>query len=256
MPDTHHPPAIILVSPQMGENIGAAARAMGNFGLSELRIVSPRDGWPNPAAEAMAAHALPIVQAARVFTSLSNAVADCQQVYATSARLRDMQKPVVTAREFSSPHPSQPLASPTSPSGRGLKTAILFGRESSGLSNEELAYAHTLLTIPVNPACPSINLAQAVNIVAYEWFQAQSDAATQLTESPELTTHIPAPMEEFEGFLRQLEAHLDAINFWKVAEKKPKMRQNLRHLFLRAQPSSSEVQTLRGIVSSFSQKKP
>lgn len=226
-------PIMILVAPQMGENIGAAARAMGNFGLSDLRIVSPRDGWPNKAASSMAAHALPIIENAKIFTSLADAVADCSYVYATTARMRELNKPVISAREY--------------PVFTG-KTAILFGRENNGLSNEEIALAHGILTIPTHPDCPSINIAQAVLLVAYEWYQ---QANTQ--ELPELTS--PAAQHELNGFFEQLEASLDASFFWKEANKKEKMWQNLRAIFQRATPSTQEVQTLRGMLRSLVEKR-
>jgi tRNA/rRNA methyltransferase len=226
-------PIIILVAPQMGENIGAAARAMGNFGLSELRIVSPRDGWPNKAATAMAAHALPIVEQAKIYDSLVDAVADCSYVYATTARMREFNKPVISAREY--------------PAFTG-KTAILFGRENNGLSNEEIALAQGILTIPTHPDCPSINIAQAVLLVAYEWYQ---QANTQ--ELPVLTP--PASQQELNGFFEQLETSLDSVFFWKEANKKEKMWQNLRSIFQRAMPSLQEVQTLRGMLRSLVEKR-
>ena len=228
-------PIIVLVAPQMGENIGAAARAMGNFGLSELRVVNPRDGWPNEAAQAMAAHAREIVDNATIYETLDDAIADCQQIYATSARLRDMNKSTVTAREFATSCDS------------ALKTAILLGRENSGLTNDEVAKAHKLLTIPVDESCPSINLAQAVVVVAYEWFQAQQpDNQFSYRDEP------PAPLQELEGFITQLESELDSANFWKVEDKKPRMLRNIRNLFLRSEPTTQEVQTLRGILSALS----
>lgn len=227
------PPIIVLVAPQMGENIGAAARAMGNFGLNDLRLVAPRDGWPNRTAQSVAAHALPIIESARVFENLENAIADCHYVYATSVRMRELNKPVITSRRL--------------PVFTG-KTAVIFGRENNGLSNEELALAHAILTIPVHPACPSINLAQSVLLVAYEWFQQQESPVL-----PEMA--LPAPMEELNGFFQQLESELDAVNFWKVSHKKEKMWQNLRVIFQRATPSSQEVQTLRGIIRALIEKR-
>ncbi len=226
-----HPPVIVLVAPQMGENIGAAARAMGNFGLSDLRIVTPRDGWPNPTAKSVAAHALPIIESARIFDTLAEAIADCHHVYATTARLRELNKPTVTARQY--------------PTLAG-KTAILFGRENNGLSNEEIALAHSILTIPTHPACPSINIAQAVLLAAYEWYQQQQDYAAPVLE-------LPAEHQELSGFFDQLEASLDDVNFWKVSEKKEKMWQNLRAIFLRSAPSYQEIQSLRGMIRSLHQ---
>ena len=151
---------LILVAPQMGENIGAVARAMGNFGASQLRIVNPRDGWPNAAAQTMAAHALPIIQQAEVFDSVAAAIADCTQVAAATARQRDMQKPHYTPKEW--------VAQP-----RTGKTALLFGRENNGLSNDEVTLANAIVSVPVHPDCPSINLAQSAAVLCYEWYQTE-----------------------------------------------------------------------------------
>lgn len=226
-------PIIVLVAPQMGENIGAAARAMGNFGLSDLRIVSPRDGWPNKKAADLASHALPIIESAKLFDSLAEAIADCEMVYATTARMRELNKPVITARQY--------------PAFTG-KTAFLFGRENNGLSNEEIALAQGVLTIPTHPSCPSINLGQAVLLAAYEWYQQQ--------ETPTLPTLTPpASQAELNGFFDQLEADLDSVNFWKEPKKKEKMWQNLRAIFQRALPSNQEVQTLRGMIRVLGEKR-
>mgnify|MGYP001233861654 CR=1 FL=1 len=224
---------VVLVAPQMGENIGAVARAMGNFGLSELRIVTPRDGWPNPAAEAMAAHALPIIQQAQIYDSLAEAIADCTQVYAATARQRDMQKPHLTPKEWA----AQP---------RQGKAALLLGRENSGLNNQEVTLAHAVVTVPVHPDCPSINLAQSAAILCYEWYQAENGQLAYEGESP-------APQQELHAFFEQLETQLDAVNFWKVPEKKEKMWRNLRNIFGRATPSSQEVQSLHGMMRAISE---
>lgn len=225
---------VVLVAPQMGENIGAVARAMGNFGVSELRIVTPRDGWPNPAAEAMAAHALPIIQQAQIFDSVEAAIADCQQVVAATARQREMPKPHYTAKEW--------VAQP-----RPERTALLLGRENSGLNNEEIALAHAIVSVPVHADCPSINLAQSAAILCYEWFQA-SGAALDYEGEP------PAPQAELQCFFDQLENQLDDANFWKVEEKKGKMWRNLRSFFLRASPSIQEVRSLHGMLKAISGK--
>lgn len=217
----------------MGENIGAVARAMGNFGLSNLRIVKPRDDWPNPAAASVAAHALPIVERAQIFDTLAEAIADCHHVWATAAFLRDMSQPVWFPREILWPVEG--------------KTAIIFGRENNGLSNEEIAQAQALITIPVHPDCPSLNIAQAVAVVAYEWFQHQPE---QFLQSSDAIKIRPAPQELVEGFFGQLESALDTSFFWKEANKKKKMWQNLRSIFLRSALSEQEVQTLRGMLRS------
>jgi tRNA/rRNA methyltransferase len=226
-------PIIVLVCPQMGENIGAAARAMGNFGLSDLRLVSPRDGWPSLVAQSVASHALPIIEAAKVYDTLAEAIADCEMVYATTARMRELNKPIITARNY--------------PAFTG-KTAILFGRENNGLSNEEIALAQGILTIPTHPDCSSINIAQAVLLAAYEWYQQQSQPTL-----PALAP--PALQSDLNGFFDQLEIDLDAINFWKEPKKKEKMWQNLRAIFQRSTPSYQEVQTLRGIIRALGEKR-
>lgn len=227
------PPIIVLVAPQMGENIGAAARAMGNFGLSDLRLVAPRDGWPSLVAQSVASHALPIIEAAKVYETVAEAIADCHQVYAVTARLRELNKPVITARKFSA---------------FSGKVAFMFGRENNGLSNEEVAQAHGILTIPTHPDCSSINLAQSVLLVAYEWYQQR-----QHFTLPPLTE--PAPAGELQGMFAQLEADLDDVNFWREPHKKEKMWQNLRAIFQRAAPSNNEIQTLRGMIRALGDKK-
>lgn len=225
---------VILVAPQMGENIGAVARAMGNFGASELRIVNPRDGWPNAAAEAMAAHALPIVKKAQAFDSLEAAIDDCTHVVAATARQRDMQKPQYKPKEWA----VQP---------RSGKTALLFGRENNGLSNDEVALANAIVSVPVHPDCPSINLAQSAAVLCYEWYQAEHQSLAPNVEPP-------APQADLHNFFNQLELKLDASNFWKVEAKKDKMWRNLRNLFTRAEPTKQEIQSLHGVVRSISKE--
>ncbi len=225
---------VVLVAPQLGENIGAVARAMGNFGLSELRIVNPRDSWPNEKAMAMAVHAKPILESAKIFESLEEAIADCNHVVAATARQRDMQKPHSTPHEWS----NMP---------RSGKTAVLFGRENHGLSNEEITLAHRIVTVPVHPDCPSINLAQSAAVLCYEWFQAESTALAYESDPP-------AEQAELNGFFHQLESKLDAADFWRVDEKKEKMWRNIRNLFNRAHPTSQEVRTLHGLVKAISKR--
>ena len=230
------PPVIVLVEPQMGENIGASARVMANFGFSELRIVNPRDGWPNPAAIAMAANATNIVEAAKIYPTLPEAIADCRLVAATTARMRVMSKTVDSVREWveKAPH---------------VKTAILFGKERSGLSNEELAQAHSLLTIPVDPTYPSLNLAQSVGLVAYEWFQKYpSPGAIPMPE------RLPAAQVSLSHLFTQMEEALDRVNYWQVPHKKDRMWQNLRSTFLQANLTEQEVQSLRGMIKALQWK--
>ena len=238
-------PAIILVRPQLGENIGAAARVMKNFGLTDLRLVAPRDGWPNPAAESMAAGGSDLLNNATIFSQLHQAVSDLQQVYATTARPRDLAKPCISAHDLTAHLASSFTASPAK------RVGILFGPERSGLENEDLVWADHLVYVPVDHAYPSLNLAQTVAIIVYELskmagFPAQASAqATSATSAGD-----PACRAALHPVFDQLEAALDARNFWRVAEKKPHMWRNLRTLFMRAQPSHQEIQTLHGLIRS------
>ncbi len=233
--------SVILIRPQMGENIGAAARVMKNFGLNDLRIIAPRDGWPNPKAEEMAAHGGDIIHGAAVYDTLGEAIADCQTVYATTARQRRMEKPIHDVREA-----VQHMADDV----QQLRTVgILFGPERSGLENEDLVLADRLLTIPVNPDCPSLNLAQAVAIVAYEWFAQNSESGLQTLGESDV-----APKQELQGLFDHLETELDIRHFWKVDHKKAVMWRNIRTMLQRGNWSSQEVQTFRGIVSCLTKK--
>lgn len=230
-------PAIILVRPQMGENIGAAARAMANFSLRGLRLVAPRDGWPNPKACDMAGRALDIVDDATLYDDTASAVKDCHFVLATTSRARAMNLPVL--------EPRAALAELAARQARGEQCAILFGPERTGLENEEVVMADAVVTVPVSEEYPSLNLAQAVVIMGYEWKQAQ---------------HVPlpdtqaesAPREVLHGLFSHLEAALDAVNFWRVAEKKEVMWRNIRAGLTRARLSEQEIATWRGIVKALS----
>ncbi len=231
------PPAIILVRPQMGENIGAAARAMANFGLSDLRIVAPRDGWPNPAAEAMAAGGLAIVEGARAYDSATAAVADLNRVWAATARRRDMLKPEVTPERAA----ADLRALPESEAG-----GVLFGPERAGLDNDEAALADAILRAPTASGGASINLAQCVLLVAYEWFKAEAGAPGPVM--PEGRTR-PATRDELEGFFEHLTGELDRCGFLRNRQRRPIVVRNIRNLFLRAGLFEREVRTLRGVVS-------
>lgn len=226
-------PAIILVRPQLGENIGKVARAMGNFGLEDLRIVKPRDGWPNPDAVPSAAGADWILSKAQVFERLEDAIADCHDVFATTARRRDMVKPAMTPREAGRAI------------GSGGKTAVLFGAEAAGLSNDEVVLASIIISFPCNPDFSSFNLAQAVLLVAYEWFLAGEEG-----DKPETTDLTMATRDELVGFLTQLEDELDQTGFLRPVEKRPQMVRNIRNIFTRLPLADQEVRTLRGIVKS------
>lgn len=227
-------PTIILVRPQMGENIGAAARVMANFSLNDLHIVNPRDGWPNDAGRAMAAHATHIIDNATIYDSVEKAVADCHLLYATSARPRDMQKRVADVKQ---------AAKEVNASGQ--KAGILFGPERSGLTNEELILADALLQIPVDSQYPSLNLAQAVGVVCYELFKGELSKNTY----DEL-----ASKEEIQHLFNHLEESLEENSFFRTEAIKPKMIQNIRAMFTKAQLTSQEVQTLRGIIRALESK--
>lgn len=243
-PDLTHPPAVVLVEPQLGENIGMVARAMGNCGLTELRLVRPRDGWPNPKAVAAAASAEAVVANARLYDDARRAVADLQRVYAATARERDMGKPVATPRQ---------AAAEIRAEGVARKIGILFGREAKGLTNDEVALADTILMIPVNPACWSLNLAQAVYAVGYEWLVA-GDSTPPLREVLG-GDGVPATKEELNGLIDHLERELVASGFLTIEEKRPIMVRNLKNLFQRARMTDREIRTLRGIIVSLTGKK-
>ncbi|MBI1180000.1 MAG: RNA methyltransferase [Alphaproteobacteria bacterium] len=221
----------------MGENIGAAARAMANFALADLRLVRPRDGWPNPDAVPMAAGATDILDRARVFRSTEDAVADLNYVIATTARQRGMIKPVLSSRAA-----AEDLAARA---GQGQKTGILFGGERSGLGNDDVALADAVVTIPTNPGFTSINIAQAVLLLGYEWFVAAGGDVAP----PELDDRSrPATKRELLGFMEHLEGALDEAGFLYPADKRPSMVRNLRNMWHRADLREQDVRTLRGII--------
>jgi len=226
------PPAIVLVRPQLGENIGAAARAMLNFGLTDLRLVSPRDGWPNPAAGPAASGADVVLRDARVFDTLFAALADASYAYAATIRPREMTKPVAT-----------PAAAAAEARARPGLSAFVFGPERSGLETDDVAVAHAILTIPVNPAFGSLNLAQAVLIAAYELSRA--DVAPPMLDNYE----GPAPMAELDGLIGQLDAALDATGYYRVPSRAPSSKRTVRNLLTRPAYSAKEVRTWRGIVT-------
>ncbi len=231
-------PAIILVEPQLGENIGAAARAMYNCGLTELRLVRPRDGWPSDKAVAMSSGAGVVLDHAQLFDTVEAAIADLRRVYATTARDRFMVKRVVTPRQAAGEMRRFVAA------GEGC--GILFGPERAGLINDHVTLADTVLSVPLNPAFSSLNLAQAVLLVGYEWFAAGEAAPAELMQ----TGHSrPGTKEELLGFLAHLEEELDRSGFMRTKEKRPSMVRNLRNLFQRAQCTEQELRTLHGVVT-------
>lgn len=227
------PPAIVLVRPQLGENIGKAARAMLNFGLTDLRLVSPRDGWPNPTAGPAAAGADAVLAQARVFADVSAAVADCSHVFATTVRKRGVTKPVVTPE----------AAARAIHSGPG-RAAILFGPERSGLETDDVALARTIITVPINPAFGSLNLAQAVILVAYEWSK-----HVALAQPPEVDLPMPAAQEELDGMIAQLDDMLVRAGFFNPPDRTPVTRRTLRTLLTKPGWSGQEVRTMRGVLS-------
>lgn len=230
-------PVVILVRPQLGENIGAAARVMANFGLTELRLVAPRDGWPNSRADALAGHAKDLLAAATLYATVAEAVADLRVTLATSSRDRAMSKPVMEP-EAAVVHLRQTIA-------HGAKAGILFGAERTGLENEELMSADAVLTIPTIGQYASLNLSHAVGIMAYEWSKGHAVL-------PEMEPHIPASKQELEGLFGHLETALDARDYFKEPTKKPFMWRNIRATLARANMNAQEVQTWRGIVRALS----
>jgi tRNA/rRNA methyltransferase len=230
-------PVIILVKPQLGENIGTAARAMANFGLSRLRIVAPRDGWPNERATVAASGADWVIDGIEVFERTEDAVADLGFVLATTARPRGMSKPVFG--------PEVAGTELTRRIGAAQHCGVLFGGERSGLDNDDVALADAVLTYPVNPAFASLNLAQAVLIMAYEWQRATGQGGSR-QQWDELDP--PADKAELIGLFEHLEIELDRGGFLKPPEKRPGMVRNLRNMLHRAQLSNQEVRTLRGVI--------
>lgn len=226
----------------MGENIGASARAMHNFGLSDLRLVSPRDGWPNRMAVEVARNAAEIVHNARIYESLKDAAADINIIYATTARPRDIVKPVV--------NPHICASEIRSLANSGTKCAIMFGPERSGMSNDDLVLADKIVTIPVSPDNPSLNLAQAVLVVCYEWFSLGAIVDTAQEAGEELATK-----EELAMLLEHLEGELENKGFFRQPKMRYKMSQNLANIFTRSQLTAQEVRTLRGVVRSLADKR-
>jgi tRNA/rRNA methyltransferase len=240
--------AIILVEPQLGENIGAAARAMANFGLRELRLVNPRDSWPNKAARASAALAVEIVDSAKLYPELSAAVADLHYVAAATARSRFLAKPVLA--------PDTAAAAMFERSGAGLRCGVLFGKERTGLENSEVAIADVIVTAPVDPGFASLNLAQSVLLFAYEWRKLIDPASLgrQLPDAPQgagqrFKASRPAERHEMLGLFHHLERELDECGFLFPPEKRETMVNNIRTMFTRMAPTEQEVRTLRGIIA-------
>ncbi|HEX8481504.1 MAG TPA: RNA methyltransferase [Allosphingosinicella sp.] len=232
-PKSATPPAIVLVRPQLGENIGKAARAMLNFGLTDLRLVAPRDGWPNPSAGPAASGADVVLEKARVFETVAEAVGDCAHVYATTVRKRGLVVPVVTPEEAA--REMRALAEPS---------AILFGAERSGLETDEVAVAGKIVTVPVNPGFTSLNLAQAVILIAYEWSKHEALAVPTLGDPAEPR----ASHDQLEGLIGQLDEALVNADYFYPPDRAPVTRHTIRTILTKAGWSAREVQALRGIV--------
>jgi tRNA/rRNA methyltransferase len=229
-------PVIVLVRPQLGQNIGAAARAMLNFGLTELRLVAPRDGWPNPDAGPSASGADIVLEKARLFATTAQAIADCSSVYASTVRPRELMMPVATPQVMA----RDAAASP----GR---SAILFGPERAGLETDEVALANAIVTIPINRTFGSLNLAQAVLVLAYEW----SNNAT-LAMPPERQLEPAAPHADVEGLIGQLEELLEAKQYYHPPERTRATKNTIRSIFTKTGWSAREVKAVRGIIRALS----
>lgn len=247
-------PSIVLVAPQLGENIGFAARAMGNFGLRDLRLVAPRDGWPNEKALAAAAVAEPIAADATVFDTVEAALADCHYVVATTARPREMVKPVVS--------PETAAADLRRRAQSGARCAVMFGNERNGLDNDSIALADAILTAPVDPGFASLSLPQAVLLFSYEWLKAANPETLGRATSYDgparegLATPgtIPASRAALFGLFEHMEGALDAAGFLRPPEKRPAMVRSIRNMFHRMQCTDQDVRTWRGIIAAFTRR--
>jgi tRNA/rRNA methyltransferase len=234
-------PIVVLVEPQLGENIGTAARAMANFGVTRLRLVRPRDAWPNVHARRAASGANAVLDGAMLYDTLEAALADCSFVLATTARAHDQAKPVIGAAEAALEMAPRLAA--------GETVAVVFGRERWGLMNDEVGLADRIVTFPVNPAFASLNLAQAVLIVAYEWFKVADGALPfrMPLRSP------PAGKEQLFAFFATLERELERVEFFRPAEKRDTMTINLHNIFTRMEPTQQDIQTLHGVVTAIAE---
>jgi tRNA/rRNA methyltransferase len=233
------PPIIILVRPQLGENIGKAARAMLNFGLTEMRLVAPRDGWPNPAAGPAASGADVVLANAQVFDTLAEATADISHIYATTVRKRGVTKPVIT-----------PEVAANEILQNAGRSAILFGAERSGLESDEVTVARSIITVPINPEFGSLNLAQAVILCAYEWSKTQT-----LASPPKTDLDPPASQFELDGLIDQLDNMLEPLGYFKPADRAPVTRRTLRNLLTKPAWNSLEVRTLRGVLTTLARRR-
>lgn len=231
------PPVFILVRPQMGENIGAAARAMLNFGLDRMRVVGPRDGWPNPKAVAMASGAGRLLDHAGLYADLPGAIADCDFVFATTARGRELVKEVVT--------PERAMEMARAMGAEGKRVGVLFGPERAGLENDDIVRANAIVTVPVNPDFPSLNLAQCVLLLGYEWQRQGSSAPASVME---LARTEFASRQDVDRLADHFEEQLDAAGFFFPETKVEGMKTNLRNMWGRLGLTRAEVQTFHGML--------
>lgn len=237
-------PAFILVQPQMGENIGAAARAMWNFGLDRMRVVAPRDGWPNSKAVAMASGAGRLLDHAGLFETTREATGDLNYVFATTARPRELTKPVMT--------PERAMEHARALIAEGQKVGVLFGPERAGLTNDDIAGASAIISVPVNPGFASLNLAQCVLLAAYEWRRQKTEAAPEVTAMAKTRF---ANGIEVEKLVERYETALNGVNFFWPEHKAEGMRRNLRNMFARLPLTMADVQTLHGIMRAITRRR-
>jgi tRNA/rRNA methyltransferase len=240
-------PVIILVRPQLGENIGMCARAMLNCAVTELRIVNPRDGWPNPGAVSSAAGATAVLEQAKLYTSTKDAVADLEFVLATTARPREMVKDIYSTDAAAKEIRQRNAA-------KVQKCGILFGPERAGLENDDVVFANAILNIPLNPGFSSLNLAQAVLLVCFSWLSAENPFYAQEIAT-EMGDTAPARKEDVEFLLAQLEDELTKGGFFRSPKQKPTILRNIRNFFFRSAPTQQDVRTLHGIVSCLTGKR-
>ena len=237
MPTDAPQPAFVLIRPQMGENIGAAARAMWNFGLDRMRIVAPRDGWPNSAADAMASGAGRLLDEAQLAEDVAAGIADRTYVYATTARPRELTKPVFS--------PEAAMNDAAERIARGEKVAVMFGPERSGMENADIAHANAIITVPVNPEFASLNLAQCVLLVGYEWRRAVEAVQDVVVQGQ---TVAPADQRDIEALARHYEDRLGEAGFFYPDHKAENMKVNLRNLWSRMPMTRADVQMLHGVL--------
>ena len=237
-------PAIVLVRPQLGENIGMCARAMLNCGLTDLRLVAPRDGWPNEKAQSASSGAMAVIDNARIYGTLVEAVGDCTFVIATTARERDLVKPVVT--------PASAAAQILHADRHGPTSAFIFGPERAGLENDDLICCDVLLNIPLNPEYSSLNIAQAVLLASYEWYQ---QALKQPADKPAILDEALVTKTQMDYLLSHLETALDEAGFFTATNLKPTVLRNLKNSFQRMRLSTQEAHTFHGVIKALRGKK-